>query len=152
MQLPLKSSRRKKVTNQNYIYRMFYMYLCNCLYWHSVFFVIQVTLRCPFLYFSLKDSLSIFIRQIGQKNFFSIFVYLGMFKFHLHFLKYSYVKWRILGWYYFLSVPWICHTTAFRTSWFLMGNQLLILLGVLPTWPITSLLRLSRVSVFDYNV
>lgn len=92
MQLSFKSGKREKVYQKKYTYTMFYIYLCSYLYWFSVFLVqIQVTLRCPFLYFSLKDSFSIFKGRSASKNFSQVL-------FILECLNFTFTFWSIGVW------------------------------------------------------
>lgn len=92
------------------------------------------------MHFSLKDRLSFIflVKQICWHQILSLFVYLAtLFIFAFHFIlifeeRFSWI-WIAVD-ILFLSALWVHHSTAFWLSWFLIWNQLLVLLRTLCMW------------------
>lgn len=83
------------------------------------------------------------VKQVCWQLILSVFVYLGMSWFFLHF-------WRMVSVFlanFFFPVVEICHPTAFWHLQFLVRNHLLILLQNICMWWVTSPLLLSRFSL-----
>ena len=133
----------KIVTNKICIYSVHITYMVT--FTDVLFFSYRFELLSGAL-ISSQMTLLIFHKADLLVKIFLSFIYPGMSSLYLH-LRVSCVGWGRLVWYHFLSIPLVCHPTAFWTSYCLMRKQLLMLLRVPYTWFITSLLLLSRASL-----
>lgn len=109
----LNEARRKNCYKQNihlYCFHITYMVTFTDVLFFSYRFELL-----PGALISSQMTLLIFHKADLLMKIFLSFIYPGMSSLYLH-LRVSCVGWSRLVWYHFLSIPLVCHPTAFWTS------------------------------------
>lgn len=134
--------KKKKSYKQKYIQTLFiFIYIVTFTCALNLFVGIQVSVLCPFI-LAWGNLLSVYFGlDLPVKN--SLFVFLGMCSFTLHFWVIVCLDMEFLVDYLFLLSVWIGHSIAIWSLWVLLRKQLLILLRI------QSVLGISSCSCFQ---